>query len=159
MSPKTASCMQRGPKPVAGRTPLQFRTGCGAFQRRSPTGGSANGRPLKARTPLACGPEPSTTPDASLTRSDPAAKAEAARVTAVTIVRRIEAPMTTRTIITRLLERGVGRARCFHTLGRLSEAERPNCPARASRRDPLVFPVREPALLVRLERERPRADE
>jgi hypothetical protein len=29
------------------RTPVQFFAGCGAFQRKSPTGGAANGIPLK----------------------------------------------------------------------------------------------------------------
>jgi hypothetical protein len=28
------------------RTPVQFFTGCGAFQRKSPTGGAAKGIPL-----------------------------------------------------------------------------------------------------------------
>src|ERR1043165_194594 len=37
-------------------TPLQGMTGCGAFQRRSPTGGAANGIPLKAATPLSTVP-------------------------------------------------------------------------------------------------------
>src|SRR4051794_19896598 len=131
MSPKTGSCIQRGPKLVAGRTSLQFRTGCGAFQRRSPTGGSANGRPLKARTPLACGPVPSTTPDASLTRSGPAAKAEAVRVTAVRIVRRIAAPMTTHDYIALLYR--VGGAGSVHTFRRLAQRQRPDRPARAAR--------------------------
>ena len=49
MSPNIARCMQRGPNLSAGRTPGQLWTGCGAFQRRSPTGGAANGIPLKTR--------------------------------------------------------------------------------------------------------------
>ena len=65
MSPKSARCMQRGPNCVAWRTPVQFLTGCGGFQRRSPTGGAANGMPLNARTPLSSAP--STTPLAVLT--------------------------------------------------------------------------------------------
>src|SRR5690242_18575199 len=69
MSPKTACCMQRGPNWVAGRTPVQFFTGCGAFHRESPTGGAANGTPLNARTPVAWGPDPSSVPFAILTRS------------------------------------------------------------------------------------------
>ena len=51
MSPNTACCIQRGPNLTASRTPFQFLTGCGGFQRRSPTGGAANGTPRKARTP------------------------------------------------------------------------------------------------------------
>ena len=43
--------MQRGPNWSALRAPVQFFTGCGSFQRRSPTGGAANGIPLKLRTP------------------------------------------------------------------------------------------------------------
>jgi hypothetical protein len=39
-------CMHWGPKVSAFFTPLQAATGCGAFQRRSPTGGAANGMPL-----------------------------------------------------------------------------------------------------------------
>src|SRR5213594_3438524 len=41
----------------AARTPLQGATDCGAFQRRSPTGGAANGMPLNTRTPFALTPE------------------------------------------------------------------------------------------------------
>src|SRR5688572_9946232 len=37
-------------------TPLQGMTGCGACQRRSPTGGAAKGIPLKAATPLSAMP-------------------------------------------------------------------------------------------------------
>src|ERR1039457_1051211 len=76
MSPNMGCCMQRGPNPVAWRTPLQFLTGCGGLHRRDPMGGSANGIPLNSRTPDACGPVPSTMPLASVTRS--AAKTPAA---------------------------------------------------------------------------------
>src|SRR5208283_4100181 len=38
-------CMGRGPNLVAGRTPSHLAAGCGARQRRSPTGGAANGTP------------------------------------------------------------------------------------------------------------------
>src|SRR5262245_36297961 len=37
-------------------TPLQGTTGCGASQRRLPTGGAANGIPLKAATPFSTMP-------------------------------------------------------------------------------------------------------
>src|SRR5512136_739829 len=44
--------MQAGAKEYAFKTPVQGFTGCGAFQRRSATGGAANGMPLKEATPL-----------------------------------------------------------------------------------------------------------
>src|ERR1700722_4457251 len=40
--------MQREPKSVALRTPFHLAGGMGGFQRRSPTGGLANGTPRKA---------------------------------------------------------------------------------------------------------------
>src|SRR5688572_23821638 len=43
-------------KAEACLTPLQGMTGRGACQRRSPTGGAANGIPLKAATPLSTVP-------------------------------------------------------------------------------------------------------
>src|ERR1044071_9032022 len=43
---------QGSAKAEACLTPLQGMTGCGACQRRLPTGGAANGIPLKAATPL-----------------------------------------------------------------------------------------------------------
>src|SRR5512139_4083535 len=42
-----------GPKAVASRTPGQAFAGVGSFQRRSPTGGCANGMFLKTATPSA----------------------------------------------------------------------------------------------------------
>src|ERR1035441_2669472 len=69
MSPNMGCCMQRGPNPVAWRTPLQVLTGCGGLHRNAPMGGSANGIPLNSRTPDACGPVPSRMPLASVTRS------------------------------------------------------------------------------------------
>src|SRR5689334_15975756 len=42
--------MQAGPKFVASRVSFHFGIGSGAFQRRAPTGGSAYGMPLNART-------------------------------------------------------------------------------------------------------------
>src|SRR5689334_4753395 len=43
--------MQCGPNSVAWRTPLHLAGGFGAFQRRSPVGGAANGIPRNWRTP------------------------------------------------------------------------------------------------------------
>src|ERR1700731_1654181 len=42
--------MHRAPNSVALLTPFQGLTGCGSFQRNSPTGGAANGMPLKITT-------------------------------------------------------------------------------------------------------------
>src|SRR5688572_11313893 len=50
------SWAQGSAKAVVCLTPLQGITGCGACQRRSPTGGAANGIPLKAATPLSIAP-------------------------------------------------------------------------------------------------------
>src|ERR1041384_4483473 len=71
MSPNTFSCMHRGPNCVACRTPVQFFGGFGGAHRKSPTGGSAKGIPLNARTPLVWVAEPSRVPLAVLTRSAP----------------------------------------------------------------------------------------
>src|SRR6187397_1819546 len=49
--------MHDAPKASAARTPCQATTGCGAFQRSSPTGGAAKGMPLNTRTPFAAVPE------------------------------------------------------------------------------------------------------
>ena len=54
--------MQVGPNLSALRTPVQFFTGCGSRQRRSPTGGWPNGIPLKLRTPFLAGAVDSSTP-------------------------------------------------------------------------------------------------
>src|SRR5471030_3048890 len=45
------NCMQSGPYSLAERTPCHAVAGCGARQRKSPTGGAANGMPLNAMTP------------------------------------------------------------------------------------------------------------
>src|SRR5215472_5049846 len=50
MSPKTLVCRQADPNLSAWRTPDHFGAGCGAFQRRSATGGAAKGTPLNMRT-------------------------------------------------------------------------------------------------------------
>src|SRR5512139_919707 len=55
-------CVQRGPYSVAGRTPDQCATGCGARQRLLPVGGAANGMPLKARISGLVPAVPATTP-------------------------------------------------------------------------------------------------
>src|SRR5688572_19710348 len=50
------SWAQGSAKAVVCLMPLQGITGCGARQRRSPTGGAANGIPLKAATLLSTVP-------------------------------------------------------------------------------------------------------
>src|SRR5215510_728439 len=86
MSPKMGRCIQRGPNLSALRTPCQFLTGWGGFQRYSPTGGSPNGMPLKLRTPELLSETPSSMPLAVLTRSW--ASAPAVKVMVIVIVRR-----------------------------------------------------------------------
>ena len=72
-------CMHWGPKLVAGSvTGAHDSAGCGGFQRRSPTGGAANGMPRNTRTPSSISPR--TFPEAvsttvSCARSDPGAAA------------------------------------------------------------------------------------
>src|SRR5438477_6198438 len=51
MSPKTGSCMARGPNLSALRTPVQFGTGCGSLQRKFPVGAAAKGTPLNVLMP------------------------------------------------------------------------------------------------------------
>ena len=43
----STACGQIGPSSVASRVPSQGAGGCGGANRRSPTGGAANGTPLK----------------------------------------------------------------------------------------------------------------
>src|SRR5262245_6086181 len=50
------SCMQAGAYALVFFTPLHAATGCGFFQRRSPTGGAANGMPLNDATPFVAVP-------------------------------------------------------------------------------------------------------
>src|SRR2546423_2604729 len=52
-------------------TPFHAAAGCGAFQRRAPIGGAANGMPLNTRTPSAA--VPAIAPLSSLTVSEAAA--------------------------------------------------------------------------------------
>src|SRR5687767_8188554 len=49
-------CMQADANAVACFTPDQDLTGCGAFHRRSPTGGAAKGMPLNVETSFATVP-------------------------------------------------------------------------------------------------------
>src|SRR5215467_10392836 len=63
--------MQRGPNSAALRTPFHGATGFGAFHRKAPTGGAANGIPRKTRTPGEAVATPSTTPLSVFTRSSP----------------------------------------------------------------------------------------
>src|SRR5262245_31863015 len=75
--------MHRGPNSSALRTPLQFFAGCGSRQRRSLTGGWANGMPLKLRTPSFGAAFDCRMPLAVLTRSAANASwAAAAQITA-----------------------------------------------------------------------------
>src|SRR5690242_12484532 len=50
MSPNTLVCRQADPNLSAARTPVHLSAGCGAFHRRSPTGGAAKGTSLNIRT-------------------------------------------------------------------------------------------------------------
>src|ERR1700678_1806744 len=50
MSSKTTPCSEFQPYSLAERTPDQVGGGCGARHRSAPTGGAANGMPLKPRT-------------------------------------------------------------------------------------------------------------
>src|SRR6188768_2220341 len=50
------ACMQALAKASAFLTPAQGLAGAGAFQRRSPTGGAANGMPLKTEMPASVTP-------------------------------------------------------------------------------------------------------
>jgi hypothetical protein len=70
--------MQRGPNFSARRTPSHFLAACGGLHLNSPKGAAAYGIPLKARTPDAPRPKPSTTPPVVLTRSGAAAPDPAA---------------------------------------------------------------------------------
>src|SRR5579863_4227905 len=74
--------MHRGPNWSALRAPVQLLTGWGSRQRRSPTGGCANGMPLKLRTPSLGAEVDSTMPFAVFTRSAVmAGNAAAAQIT------------------------------------------------------------------------------
>src|SRR3954451_10985081 len=53
---KPDSCGGGGPKSYASRVPSQPLTGRGAWNRASPTGGSANGIPRKTTSPLSARP-------------------------------------------------------------------------------------------------------
>src|SRR5205823_7358441 len=75
-------CRHTSPKVSALRTPLHFATGCGGFHRRSPTGGAANGIPLKTRTPRLVVPE--INPDSSVTGSGIDAETGNTAITRVT---------------------------------------------------------------------------
>ena len=84
MSSKIRPCMQCGPNSVALRTPSHGCTGCGAFQRSSPTGGAAKGMPRKTRTALFSEVVPSTRPDFVRTGA-PVAVATGRRSTATAV--------------------------------------------------------------------------
>src|SRR5208337_2907223 len=65
-------CAQRAAKLVASRTPFQCAGGCGAFQRKSPTGGAAKGMPRNARVRPSLTSLPCMLPCAVLTVSESA---------------------------------------------------------------------------------------
>src|SRR5690554_4327761 len=54
--------MQTSPNRLASRTPFQEAGAWGSFQRKSPTGGAANGMPLKTVTPCTLPAVPWTRP-------------------------------------------------------------------------------------------------
>src|SRR5579883_579089 len=58
--------MQAGEKRSAARTTCHGATGCGGFQRSSPTGGAANGIPRYSRTPHPHPGVPETRPPSTL---------------------------------------------------------------------------------------------
>src|SRR5437016_6547967 len=70
MSPITFVFNNAEPILSACRTPFHLGIGCGAFQRRSPTGGAAKGTPLKIRTVRSALVVPATTPASVFTSSD-----------------------------------------------------------------------------------------
>src|SRR6059058_4272816 len=67
--------MHSAPNASAFFTPFHAGGGCGAFQRSSPTGGAANGMPLKTRTPSTA--VPAISPPSTLTVSEAAANRQA----------------------------------------------------------------------------------
>src|SRR5512138_2741429 len=69
MSSKMRRCMHCALNSVALRSPCQFFTGCGSRQRRSPTGGCANGMPLKMRRSFSLSTTPTSVPFAIFTRA------------------------------------------------------------------------------------------
>jgi hypothetical protein len=67
-SPPGTRCGHAGPAAVAARSPAHGATGCGGRQRRSPTGGVANGTPRNTRTPAAESSRPTSVPASTVTR-------------------------------------------------------------------------------------------
>src|SRR5687767_3621215 len=64
------ACRQALPNWSAARTPVQLVTGCGSFQRSSPTGGAPKGMPLNTATPGNLPGVPEIRPLAVLTGAD-----------------------------------------------------------------------------------------
>src|SRR5690348_2994650 len=62
MSLNNPSCMQRGPKWSAARTPFHATTRCGGFQRSDPVGGAAYGMPRNSSSPFAASRRPAREP-------------------------------------------------------------------------------------------------
>src|SRR5688572_21884426 len=92
--PPAPPCVQRGAYSVAVLTPDHFATGCGARQRFAPTGGAANGIPLKVRMSELAPAVPAIVPLSIMTSAGIAAKAPVVAVmeTAVSSRRRIAIP-------------------------------------------------------------------
>ncbi len=86
--------MQRGAYSVAALTSDHFATGCGARQRFGPTGGAANGMPLKSRISRLAPVVPAILPLSIVTSAGIAAKAPVVAVmeTAVSSRRRMIPP-------------------------------------------------------------------
>src|ERR1700676_5473019 len=76
--PPPPPCMHRDPKASALRIPSHLATGCGARHRNDPTGGAANGSPLKTRTSALIPDVPDTRPASTRTGSEIAGAAERA---------------------------------------------------------------------------------
>jgi len=76
----TTVWMQLAPKLAARRTPFHETTGPGAFHRRLPTGGAANGIPLQATTDAVRPDTPALRPP--VTRTDVPTAAESGTATA-----------------------------------------------------------------------------
>src|SRR3954469_9213630 len=76
--PPACRCMQLAENLSAARTPCQFPGGCGGRKRKSPTGGAANGTPLKTRTSTNAPEVPVISPFSTRIGSEIAATADAA---------------------------------------------------------------------------------
>src|SRR5262249_30898376 len=83
--PNAGFCAHGGPSVVASRVPIHGLTGIGSRQRRSPTGGCANGIPRKAAPPLSSN-APRICPPVTETLGPDAAPSANIAATAIDIV-------------------------------------------------------------------------